>query len=144
MATSKGVNPKTFQGIKKVSITKLPAVAILHGAHAFMEGAFRYGPYNWREKKVPASTYVDAGIRHFLAWFEGQENASDSGIHHLGHALACAALLLDAQESGNLIDDRPVFGDPDLFDRVARRLGKHIERRYGKRQLKDLQKGKKR
>jgi hypothetical protein len=101
-------NPKDLFGSKKVSITKLPAVAILHGAHAMMDGARKYGPYNWRDKKVVASIYADAATRHILSWFEGEECASDSGVHHLGHAIACCAILLDAQESGNLIDDRPV------------------------------------
>jgi hypothetical protein len=102
------VNPKDLFGSKKVSITKLPAVAIFHGAHAMMDGARKYGPYNWREKSVVAHIYVDAAMRHLAAWFEGEEVAPDSGVHHLGHALACCAILLDAQENGNLIDDRPV------------------------------------
>lgn len=100
-------NPKDLFGAVKVSTTKLPAAAIAHAAHAMMDGARKYGAYNWRDKKVIASIYVDAATRHLLAWFEGEECASDSGVHHLGHAIACCAILLDAQETGNLIDDRP-------------------------------------
>lgn len=101
-------NPKDLIGITKVSLSKFPAVAIVHGAHAMMDGAEKYGAYNWRAKKVVASIYVDAALRHITAWFEGEENAKDSGVHHLGHAIACCAILLDGQETGNLIDDRPV------------------------------------
>jgi hypothetical protein len=100
-------NPKDLLGAKKVSITKLPAIGILHGAHGMMNGAEKYGPYNWREKSVLAGIYVDAMARHLLAWFEGEEIAEDSGVHHLGHLIADAAILLDAQANGNLIDDRP-------------------------------------
>ena len=101
-------NPKDLLGMKKISLSKLPAVAAAHGAHAMMNGAAKYGPYNWRAKKVIASIYIDAAKRHLDAWFEGEETAEDSGVHHLGHAIACAAILLDALETGNLIDDRPV------------------------------------
>lgn len=76
-----------------------------------MNGAAKYGPYNWRGNPVVASIYVDALMRHVMAWFdEKEEFAEDSGVHHLGHALACCAILLDARETGNLADDRPVQG----------------------------------
>lgn len=102
-----GPNPKDLFGNKKVSVTKLPQVAVLHGAHAMMNGADKYGPYNWRDRAVVAGIYVDAAMRHLMAWFEREETAQDSGVHHLGHALACCSILLDAQATGNLIDDRP-------------------------------------
>ncbi len=100
-------NPKDLFGAVKASITKLPAIAVVHGACAMMNGAVKYGPYNWRDKKVIASIYIDAASRHLMAWFEGEEVASDSQVHHLGHAIACCAIILDAQMTGNLIDDRP-------------------------------------
>jgi Domain of unknown function (DUF5664) len=122
------VNPKDLFGAKKVSISKLPSVAVLHGAHAMMDGADKYGAFNWRDKPVVASIYVDAAQRHLLAWFEGQEEAEDSGVHHLGHAIACCAILLDAQENCSMVDDRP--GGDQLFSKVMKRLngkiaGKH-------------------
>ena len=121
--SEKGTNPKDLVGAKKVSITKLPAVGILHGSHAMMDGAAKYGPFNWRDNKVKASIYVDAAMRHLNAWFDGEENATDSGAHHLGHALACCAILLDAQETGNMVDDRPKDGK---FNEVLARLNKAL------------------
>lgn len=123
------INPKDLLGIKKVSITKLPAAGIIHGAHAMMHGAEKYGPYNWRAKEVVAGIYIDAAIRHLLSWFEGEETANDSGVHHLGHALACCAILLDAQETGNLRDDRPICDDPTTAVRVLDRLSETIKQR---------------
>jgi Domain of unknown function (DUF5664) len=120
-------NPKDLLGAQKVSISKLPFVAVLHGAHAMMNGAAKYGPYNWREKRVKASIYVDAAIRHLSAWFDSQEEiAEDSGVHHLGHAIACCAILLDAIETGNLVDDRPGNGQ---FNKVLNRLNETIKNR---------------
>lgn len=105
-----GTNPKDLIGSKKLDMTSLPAVAIAHGNHAMMDGAGKYGPYNWRDNPVQAKVYVDAAIRHLLAWFEGEEEAKDSGVHHLGHVIGCMAILLDAQATGNLVDNRPNKG----------------------------------
>lgn len=115
-------NPKDLLGALKVSLTKLPPAALLHAAKAMMNGASKYGPYNWRDKKVLAGIYVDAALRHTLAWFDREELAPDSGVHHLGHAMACLAILLDAQESGCLLDDRPQ--ESGGFVRVLARLNK--------------------
>jgi hypothetical protein len=104
-------NPKDIVGSTKVSLSKFPQIGIVHGAMAMMDGAQKYGPYNWRAKDVLASIYVDAIMRHLADWFEGEEVAGDSKVHHLGHAIACCAILLDAQAHGNLIDDRPIKRD---------------------------------
>lgn len=103
-------NPKDLVGIKKVSTFVFPSAATLHGSHAMMYGAGIYGPYNWRDNDVRASIYLDACERHLLSWREGEEEALDSGVHHLGHAIACLAIILDAETTGNLIDDRPKGG----------------------------------
>jgi hypothetical protein len=107
-------NPKDLLGVKKVSTFVFPSAAHLHGSHAMMYGAKLYGPYNWREKKVKASIYLDALERHVTSWKEGEEVAQDSGVHHLGHALACIAIIIDAMETGNLLDDRPPHGEGTL------------------------------
>lgn len=104
-------NPKDLVGNTKVSITKFPVIGTIMGAMAMMDGAAKYGAYNWRDKEVIASIYIDAAKRHLDCWFEGQEEASDSKVHHLGHAIACCAILLDAQSKDKLVDDRPVIRD---------------------------------
>lgn len=114
----KGTNPKDLIGAKKVDIAQVPPVALLHEAMAFMDGDAKYGYRNWRGNKVSAKIYISACMRHLNAWAEGEEIASDSGVHHLGHARACLGILLDAQETGSLLDDR-VAGS---FSKVAERL----------------------
>ena len=104
------VNPKTLMGARRVDLSLLPAAGIIHGAHAMMDGAAKYGPYNWREKKVPARTYIAAAMRHLVDFLDGEETAADSQVHHLGHVIGCCAIVLDAMETGNLIDDRPKAG----------------------------------
>lgn len=101
-------NPKTTQGMKKPSLSKIPSTALYHCALAMMDGAKKYGPYNWREKTVSSSIYVDAAERHLRAYFDGETNARDSKVHHLGHVMACCAIILDAEACGKLNDDRPL------------------------------------
>jgi hypothetical protein len=81
-----------------------------YAAAAFADGAEKYGPYNWREARISASTYYAAALRHMMAWWDGEEVAQDSGVHHLGHAAACIAMLLDTMGSERLNDNRPVAG----------------------------------
>jgi hypothetical protein len=104
---TEGINPKDILGMKKVSMSKVPATAIIQCARAMMDGARKYGPFNWRKHPVKAHVYVDAAKRHLDAWFEREEESKDAKVHHLGHAMACLAILIDAQETDCLDDDRP-------------------------------------
>jgi hypothetical protein len=120
---SLGSNPKDILGAKKPSMSKVPAIATLWESLAMMDGAGKYGAYNWRDNKVVASIYYDAARRHLDAWWEGQQKAEDSGCHHLGHARACLGILLDAEATGNLIDDRPVTdGTCEAYQRVMKEV----------------------
>jgi len=105
-----GTNPKDLLGIKKVQLNLVPASSIIYQALAMEDGAVKYGPYNWRANKVIASIYVAAAMRHLQSWFDGEENATDSKKPHLAHALACIGIIVDAKETGNLVDDRPLPG----------------------------------
>jgi hypothetical protein len=106
-------NPKDICAIaeNKVNLALVPNSAIAACARALMDGAKKYGAWNWRKEDsgVDASVYVAACRRHLAAWFDGEECATDSGVHHLGAAMASLAILLDAQEFGCLNDDRPQF-----------------------------------
>jgi hypothetical protein len=106
-----GTNPKDLLGIKKVQLNLVPASSVIYQALAMEDGARKYGPYNWRQNKVIASIYVAAAERHLKAWFDSREEvAADSQKPHLAHALACIGIIVDALETGNLVDDRPPAG----------------------------------
>lgn len=109
-AVADTTNPKDLLGIKKVQLNLVPASSIIYQALAMEDGARKYGPYNWRAKKVIASIYIAAALRHIQAWQDGESVASDSQKPHLGHALACLGIIVDALETGNLVDDRPLPG----------------------------------
>jgi hypothetical protein len=95
---------------------------------AFGDGAGKYGPYNWRGNKVKASVYIAAAKRHLAAWLDGERLAPDSGVHHLGHARACLAILLDAEATGNLVDDRPPSGTASELIAALTRVGAALDR----------------
>jgi hypothetical protein len=102
-------NPKSQFGIKKVQLNLNPPSAIVYMALGMEEGQ-KYGPFNWRHNKVSASTYIAALQRHLLAWIDGENIDPESGKPHLAHMLANIAILVDATETKNLIDDRPLPG----------------------------------
>ena len=103
-------NPKDLIGTKKSPLELVPSALIIQVAQAMKDGAAKYGAFNWRGHPVKASVYHAAALRHLLAWADGEQNAEDSGVHHLAHAAACFGILLDAEATGNLIDDRPAKG----------------------------------
>ena len=128
-------NPKDLLGAKKVPFTCFPAAGQIHGSMAMEDGEFKYGFMNWREHPVKARIYIDAKKRHIAAWEDGEETAQDSLVHHLGHVIACAAILLDAQEVGNLLDDRSKSGKTaDLLNRMSEVLKKKQAERKAKKE----------
>lgn len=103
-------NPKTAIGVTKVPLHLVPPSAKHYLALALADGARKYGPYNWREHEISVSVYKAAAERHLDAFWDGENVAPDSRIHHIAHAMACCALLLDAFTLGKLNDDRPRSG----------------------------------
>lgn len=106
MSTPDTANPKDANGRAKLPLHLWPTTATAVGCLGFLEGELKYGRNNFRATDVAASVYVAAAKRHLDDWFEGQESASDTGSLHLGNALACIAIIVDAQANGTLIDDR--------------------------------------
>lgn len=114
------LTPKDMVGISKVPlISVVPPASIIYEALAMRYGAylapradggFGYGPYNWRTKGVRASIYIDTFLRHAFGWWDGEDVATDSNVHHLGHLKASCGVVLDAIESKTFIDDRPPPG----------------------------------
>lgn len=103
----KDTNPKGIAATDRVSLSLMPDTAAIYGNMAFLEGALKYGRYNWRCSGVLASTYVDACRRHLMKWWAGEEIDPETNVPHLANALACISILIDAYEHNVLTDDRP-------------------------------------
>lgn len=104
------MNPKDKIGITKIAIGALPSTGVLWGASAAMDGAKKYGPYNWREEKIGYTVYLDAMLRHIYCLIDGEDYAKDSGKHHLGHIIATASILADSIVNKCVLDNRPIAG----------------------------------
>ena len=114
-------NPKSVFGSRKVNLYLNPASAIIYMALGFMEGAKKYGPYNWRKTKVAASVYIAALERHIQDYKDGHDIDPSSGRPILSHILANGAILVDATENNCLIDDRPPLGNaPNILAKFKR------------------------
>lgn len=119
-------NPKDAAGRAKVPLHLWPATATAFGAMGFQEGMLKYGRNNWRATPVSAAVYAAAAKRHIDAWMEGQDNSPDTGNPHLGNALACLAILVDAQVNGTLIDDRNYTPDEQAYERMVQTLTQQV------------------
>lgn len=102
----KSSNPKDIQGVKKIPFHLWPETATMVGVIQMLDGAKKYGRSNYRKEGVKASVYYDAIRRHLTDWFEGEDRTTDTALRHFGGILASAAILVDAQVAGILIDDR--------------------------------------
>lgn len=89
----------------KPPISLVPSELVIGAARAFGFGADKYNAHNWR-KGIPTSQLYDALQRHLLAWNEGEDCAGDSGLHHLDHAAADLAMLMDTLSRDTGLDDR--------------------------------------
>ncbi len=126
--TAKPSNPKDIIGSDKLPLHLWPETASALGCMALLDGALKYGRSNWRAIGVRSSIYYDAAKRHLNRWFEGQDTDPDSGLPHLAHALACIAILVDAQAAGFLNDDRMIAGG---YHALMDTLGPHVKRLKG-------------
>lgn len=99
-------DPKGAAGAVKVPLGLIPPHAMEQTAWVHKLGADKYGPWNWRETGVCASTYVNAILRHLNAWRDGEDLDPESGISHLAHVACSANILMDAEYCDKLQDDR--------------------------------------
>ncbi len=104
---SKPSNPKDAIGSTKLHLELVPDTAIAMMSLAFLEGALKYGRFNWRVAGVRASVYRAAGDRHRKKWWNGEWEDPKTRVPHLASSMACDAIIIDAWACNKLIDDRP-------------------------------------
>lgn len=120
-------NPKDAIGCDKLPLHLWPETATLMGSLGLLDGMLKYGRSNWREAGVRASIYVDACKRHLNAWMEGEDTDPDSGLPHLAHALACLAIIIDADAHDQMMDDRQYAKCPG-YRKLVEQLTPHVAR----------------
>lgn len=100
-------NPKDTAATNKLPLGLVPDTISAYATLAFLDGARKYGAYNWRESGARASIYNDAIRRHLIAWWNGEDCDPVTGVPHLASIIAGAGILLDAAQLGKFNDDRP-------------------------------------
>lgn len=78
--------------------------ALMYGERKYSRGNFRLGFDNVR--------LTSAALRHIFAYLDREEFDLESGVSHLGHAMAALAMLLDNNEEGVSTDVRYEKADP--------------------------------
>lgn len=129
--TTKLTNPKDAIGCDKAPMSTVPAGVMAEVGLALLEGAAKYGRYNYRAMGVRSTIYYDATMRHLIAWFEGEDIDPDSGLSHITKAIASLVVLRDAMRNGKVTDDRPPIspvGYPELNKQAADIISRHADK----------------
>lgn len=104
---SKALNPKDAVGVAKWrQFFSVPQRVLWEIGVGLMEGALKYGRFNYRATGVQASIYVDAAKGHISAWEEGEDIDPDTGLSHITKAICSLIVLRDGMLQGNFVDDR--------------------------------------
>lgn len=90
---------------KKPDMTDIPLEAMWEMGAAFTYGQKKYGKNNYRKGMVP-SRQLAAAVRHIYQHLSGQSIDPESGVTHLGHALASIAMACYTIKHHSNLDDR--------------------------------------
>jgi hypothetical protein len=84
----------------------LPLKPLTEVLKVFTKGAEKYKDWNWY-RGMKYSVSYNSGQRHRSAWWLGERNDPESGLHHLGHSIVndLFNLTYELEERKNL-DDR--------------------------------------
>ena len=100
---------KTAGGTKhddgKPDLSLVPYIAVSTEALALGFGEKKYGRYNYTSG-FEVSRLTAAALRHIYQYNSGETFDHESGLHHIGHARACLAILLHCEQLGTLRDNR--------------------------------------
>jgi len=102
--SAKSVTGLKFDG-NKPKISLIPTEAITEMAIAFTYGANKYAADNFKNG-VAYRRLLDAALRHILAISNNEDEDSESGNTHIGHALASLAMLAYMMKNRPEFDDR--------------------------------------
>jgi hypothetical protein len=89
----------------KADLSLLPKVGLEAEAKALMFGEKKYGRYSYT-MGFDSHRLVAAAMRHIVAYQDGEDLDSESGLSHLAHAKACLAMMIHCISIGTLKDTR--------------------------------------
>lgn len=102
------------KGQKKARHSLIPPEALQKVAEHYAIGAAKYEEHNWRRGYDWSLSY-DAAIRHFGAFWAGEDLDEETGSPHLAAAVFHALTLLTFMVEHPELDDRPSAAKYDEF-----------------------------
>ena len=85
-----------MKGIKydndKPRLDLIPPEAIIGLGEVMTYGANKYSPVGWKDVEI--ERYEAALLRHLMAWKQGEKLDPETGLKHLKHVLANAAIMV--------------------------------------------------
>ncbi len=88
-------------------------------ARVYTYGTIKYDDDNWWKGLRWKKDVFGCIIRHIWAWFRGEINDDESGLHHLAHAAWNCLALMEYERNSIGIDDRVPYV-LDLMDKEER------------------------
>lgn len=76
----------------------LPFTATKKVVKVLTFGARKYEPDNWRIVPDWRRRYLAAAMRHLVAYQEGEDLDTESGMPHLAHAACCVLFMLELSQ----------------------------------------------
>jgi hypothetical protein len=126
--SEKPTNPKDALGIRKAPLSTVSMPVLMELGVAMMEGAKKYGRFNYRVIGVRYSVYFDACLRHLSLWWEGENIDAESGMPHVIKAMACLMILEDAKIHNKFVDDRPPKTEADWLLTINKKTEELIDK----------------
>ena len=90
----------------KPAMQYVPGEAMEAMGQAFSYGARKYSPNNYKETGLEISRCIGAALRHIYKFNDGIDSDQESGLNHLGHAMAAIAMAIYMQKNHPEKDDR--------------------------------------
>lgn len=94
---------------EKPDLAIVPLAALTEMAKAFMYGEKKYARHNYRHG-FQTHRLLAAALRHCYAWENGEDLDPESGVSHLGHAMASLAMLITNLKDEKATDTRHKAG----------------------------------
>lgn len=105
LSTTPSVKAATFDD-DKVPLSRVPWAGVDALARAQAYGHRKYGDFENYRKGMEISRNLSCALRHIRDFMDGQDLDAESGVDHLGHAMARIAFVIQNRHDGVAIDDR--------------------------------------
>ena len=127
---TKPTNPKDAIGSGKLPLDLVPSSVETYAAMSFLEGALKYGRFNWRIAGVRFSIYLGAMKRHIKKLEDGEWADPVTKVPHISSIIACAGIIGDARLCGKLTDDRAPAAPSAAFIDEQQELVAHLKEMF--------------